>query len=276
MSDPTIEPAAEARIESDEPQVHDSTIRAEPSQASISDPTPSGEPVTEVFKAPPRASRGLRLSARSVIIIVTVAVVLGVGPYFLAVTLSGPGARAGSIVPSIPGGTASRLPTAGPTGGPMPGAPLSLRSSLPTAKATASPAPRPIQPSAPALVKAWDAGAGGKALTAVTTQAGDVQMARSTGDYSEMMLSCEALTSDVQHALAASAIPDLAMQRMYTSALTVLKTSAADCSAAITQSSVGVEDTVTHVNQPEITLSMAKLKAGLTDLYIATEMMRQQ
>ena len=133
-----------------------------------------------------------------------------------------------------------------------------------------------MRPSDPRLIKSWKAGPGGKALNRVTTQAADVQMAQATGQYTEMPQYCGALTGAVQSALAAPAIPDSGMQAKYGAALTAFKSAARNCTTAITVSLEGIEDTVTHVNHAEINLSMSELKTGLTDLYIATEMLRTQ
>ena len=77
-------------------------------------------------------------------------------------------------------------------------------------------------------------------------------MAHSSGQYPEMLQSCRALASAVQAAQAAPVIPDSAMQTKYEASLLSFKAAAADCTAAITQSSEGVEDTVTNVDQAEI------------------------
>jgi len=54
------------------------------------------------------------------------------------------------------------------------------------------------------------------------------------------------------------------------------KAAAADCTAAITQSSESVEDTVTNVDQAEISQSISELSVGVADLYVATETLREQ
>lgn len=176
---------------------------------------------------------------------------------------------------------ASPLPTSGPTSGPMPGAPVSLQSALaatPTAHAqgTGAPGAVPIEPNKPMLVKTWNDGPGGKALATVTTQSGDALMAYSAKQYVDMLQYCGALTSALQNAVAAPAIPDAAMQAKYATSLTAFKAGAADCTAAITQSPNGVEDTVTHVDQTTIAKSHSELSEGEADLYVATETLRQQ
>ena len=223
---------------------------------------------------PEGRNRRSYVSARNVTIIALAAIFVGVGPYVLIAALSSNQQVAkGAVLPV----TASRQPTAGPTGGPMPGAPVSLQTSFTRRPATtAQPGPKPMRPSDPRLIKSWKAGPGGKTLNRVTAQAANVQMAQATGQYTEMPQYCGALTSAVQGALAAPAIPDSGMGTKYSAALTALKTAASDCTTAITVSVEDIEDTVTHVNNAEINRSMSELKTGLTDLYIATEMLRTQ
>jgi hypothetical protein len=154
---------------------------------------------------------------------------------------------------------------------------MSLQKSFADARRAtqAPPGPEPITPSDSALVKSWNAEAGGTALAAITVQAGSVMMAQSTREYSEMRQACGSLASAVQSAQAAPAIPDSAMEAKYTAALTAFKAGAAECSAAIAQSLEGVEDTVTTVNHAELNQSVTELETGLTDLYVATETLRK-
>ena len=57
--------------------------------------------------------------------------------------------------------------------------------------------------------------------------------------YAPMRLACVQLASDISTAQAGPPIPDAAMQRLYTRALTGLSRAAADCRAAITMEGDG-------------------------------------
>jgi hypothetical protein len=164
--------------------------------------------------------------------------------------------------------------------GPMPGAPTQK----PTPSAPPSGGPRPssrprptaLRPSSPARVKTWNSGAGGKALASVTALSSNVLLANSTGQYTVMLLDCKALNIAVRKAFRAPLIPDLAMQVQYTAALGLFKQAVSGCRVAIQQVPDGVEDTVTHVNQTVMDLVATELSTGVSDLFAATEMLRQQ
>jgi hypothetical protein len=135
--------------------------------------------------------------------------------------------------------------------------------------------PRPLKPSDPALIKSWNAGSGGTALAQVTTQSGNVLMARNAGQYPEMLRYCNALADAVQSAEGVSPIPDSAMQEIYVTSLNSFKQGASDCTAAITQHAEGIEDTVTNVNHTVLSQAVAEFDLGVRDLYIATDAMRK-
>lgn len=113
-------------------------------------------------------------------------------------------------------------------------------------------------------------------MTQVTTTAGTVLMAHGSGQYPQMLQACKALASAVTAATALAPIPDAAMERAYVKSLTAFRSGTADCEAGITQHEEGVEDTVTQVNQATIDRAMKQFSAGMTDLYIATEYLRQK
>ena len=169
------------------------------------------------------------------------------------------------------GGTATGGQSARP--GPLPGAPdAGVKGG---SKSAAQNGPKPLKPTDLAQVKAWEADSGGKALTQVTAQSGNVLMSHAGGQYPEMLQYCNALTTAVQTAEADSPIPDNAMQKMYAKSLTAFKAGAADCVAGITQHPEGVEDTVTNVNHADINKAVSELSLGINDLYIATEVLRK-
>jgi hypothetical protein len=66
------------------------------------------------------------------------------------------------------------------------------------------------------------------------------------------------------------------MQREYTAALSSFRQGAADCVAGIVQHIHGPEDTVTNVNKAQVGQAVSAISAGLTDLYVATEVLRKQ
>jgi hypothetical protein len=137
-----------------------------------------------------------------------------------------------------------------------------------------STAPKPLRPHDPAKVNSWNAGSGGAALARVTTQAGTVLMAHGARQYPEMRAACIALASAVKVAAGAPAIPDKAMQGMYERSLNAFETGAARCQAGITQHPEGVEDTVTDVNSAALKSAVTSIGTGMTQLYIATDMLR--
>jgi hypothetical protein len=210
----------------------------------------------------------------------------------LGITLLVIGATAYLAVPAWSGTSAESpgpraLPAANPSAtstlpGPMPGAPTRL----PTAPATPTPSvgphhyvqvtPTALRPSNPGLARTWRSGKGGKALAAVTTLADNTLLAQQTDQYAIMLLDCESLKPAVRQAIRATLIPDRAMQGKYATALLSLKLAAAGCLAGIQQVPDGVEDTVTHVNQTVMAVVATELSSGVSDLFTATENLRQQ
>lgn len=166
--------------------------------------------------------------------------------------------------------------------GPMPGAPTQR----PTTPATSMPSvgphvfpqvmPTALRPSNTTLARTWNSGRGGKALAAVTALADNALLAQQTDQYTIMLLDCEALNTALPNALQAGLIPDTAMQAKYATALGSFKLAAASCVAGIRQVPDGVEDTVTDVNQTLIDQAASELSSGVSDLFAATEVLRQQ
>jgi hypothetical protein len=143
---------------------------------------------------------------------------------------------------------------------PAPVAPVALPST------GAIPMPYGAQPQ----VQTWKAGRGGKALGAVTSQAGAVAQASGQKQYVEMRQACSALATSVASAQTAPAIPAAAMQAKYQQALSELATAAAQCQAGISEQPDGDEYVATTQNPADLKASAAALAAGSNDLYQAT------
>jgi hypothetical protein len=101
-------------------------------------------------------------------------------------------------------------------------------------------------------------------------------MAHGTRQYPQMLQACKALSGSVQSAEALPPIPDGAMQQLYTKSLAAFDSGIAACVHGITQRSESVEDTVTNVNQTYVKQAVKQFNAGMTDLYLATEVLRKQ
>lgn len=209
-----------------------------------------------------------------------IALLVAGGTTYLAVPAwSGTSAEASGarVVPAIarPSAT-STLP------GPMPGAPTQSPTPSPSPTPSIGPhhyvqaTPTALRPSNPLLAKLWNSGQGGKALATVTALADNTLLAQSTGQYAIMLPDCKALKAAVRHALRTALIPDIAMQAKYATALLSLKLAAVGCVAGIQQVPDGVEDTVTHVNQTVMDVVAAELSSAVSDLFVATESLRQQ
>jgi hypothetical protein len=130
----------------------------------------------------------------------------------------------------------------------------------------ALPLPKDLQ----AQVRAWDAGRGGAALAAVSTQVGDVTQASGLREYVAMRAACSRLATSVATAQASPPIPDAAMQTAYATALTKLARGARECRAAISQQPDGDEYIVTTENPAKLRASAAALASGSHDLFRAT------
>jgi hypothetical protein len=248
----------------------------------MSESSPQENPAkSRRIPVPTRRTGLLAVSALCVIIAGTV----------YAVTSGSPGGHPAAVAPSdigAPGKVAATVP------GPLPGAPSTQAGQGSTgtagrgtagtgtgsagtdsAKDTAT-GPKPLHPGNASLVASWNKGTGGTALSAVTLASGSVMMSHSASLYPEMLQSCHSLATAVRQASAASPIPDGAMQREYTAALSSFRQGAADCVAGIVQHIDGPEDTVTNVNKAQVGQAVSAISAGLTDLYVATEVLRKQ
>jgi hypothetical protein len=120
----------------------------------------------------------------------------------------------------------------------------------------------------------WSAGLSGAALSAVTTQLGDLSQVAGTGLYSQLRLECASLGSGVQAARSAPPIPDEVMQRSYANVLARLSVTAADCQNAISVHQQGDEGQRIELNKVLFTRSLAQFAAESRELYTATAEIR--
>jgi hypothetical protein len=120
----------------------------------------------------------------------------------------------------------------------------------------------------------WNAGSGGAALSAVSTQLANAMQAAGVGLYPVARQGCSALRSSVQAAQAAPPIPYTAMQRPYAGVLARLSSAAEDCRNAISVRPDGDEGTKTSLNKTLLSHSLSELAAGSQALYTATARIR--
>lgn len=144
-----------------------------------------------------------------------------------------------------------------------------------TTPATTRVVPEPVgpvalKPGSTSQVAAWNAGPGGTTLAAITARLGTVLMAHDARRYVQMRQECAGLAAEVRSAGAESAIPDSAMEKLYSKALASLAAGAANCQAAVSSRQQGDEDLITKANPALLATAMSELTAGTRDLYIAT------
>jgi hypothetical protein len=113
-------------------------------------------------------------------------------------------------------------------------------------------------------------------LTTVTRQSANVLMANAASQYPDMLQYCNALGEAAGNAEQAMPIPDRAMQARYAAALRSFRHAARDCTAGIHPVLNGDEDTEYDVHQTDLKLAITELRAGESQLYTATEMLRRQ
>lgn len=116
----------------------------------------------------------------------------------------------------------------------------------------------------------WQSGAGGRNLTAVSSQLGNALQAGGIKQYTTMRNACSQLGSSVATAAAGPQIPNAAMQELYAKALTELAKGATDCRAAISIKPSGDETNETNVDTTKLHQSTSELSAGATDIFRAT------
>ena len=256
-----------------QPVPADASADASPDPAPPTDVADS-DPVRQGAQAPPRITR-FRASPRGLAVGALALAGIAVGIYFAA--SSSPGGntadgRNGSVA-STSQATSSPVPGASPLAEGTPGSPAVAPSNSPSLVPAG---PKPLRPSNPARVKSWNAGKGGTVLAQITTTIGTVLMAHGTGQYPQMLQACGTLSGIVQSAEALPPIPDVAMEKTYVQSLAAFKAGIAECRAGITQHFSGVEDVVTTVDQGTIRQAISHFDTGMTDLYIATQALRQQ
>lgn len=121
-----------------------------------------------------------------------------------------------------------------------------------------------------AVVLQWYAGPGGKALTGITNDYGGIMAAESAHQYNALKASCVQLAAEVQSARAAPAIPDAAMQRLYSSGLAELVKGTINCRAAISTSVSGDESVETHQRPRVLQQAISDFSSAGTDIFRAT------
>jgi hypothetical protein len=119
-------------------------------------------------------------------------------------------------------------------------------------------------------VTSWHSGAGGRELTAVSSWLGQALQATGVKQYSSAKYSCTQLASNVVTAQAGPAIPDSAMQALYSKALTELAKGAAGCRSAISSKPSGDETASTSVDTAMFHQALSELSVGATDIFRAT------
>lgn len=294
MSEPSASDAAAGEPAAEKPAVSEQTV-AEPEVATSAEETALDVPVDP--EAAGRVRKPLRQvprPSRSVAVLTLAVVGISIGVY-LAASSSPTGQKATgdvsrNVVSTSSAGesTAARV-GAGAVPGRTPGASTAAHGNTPGARTAAhgnsAPAsshgqsadtPKPLKPPSPVRVRAWNKGPAGAALSQVTSHASTVLMAHGVGQYPQMLQACRALSASVQAAEALPPIPDAAMQQLYTKSLAAFSSGTAKCLVGISQRPEGDEDTVTQVNQVVIHQALNLFSVGMSDLYVATEVLRKQ
>ena len=111
-------------------------------------------------------------------------------------------------------------------------------------------------------------------MSAVTTELGTAAQTAAVKLYPDTRQACGRLGSGVETALAASPIPDAAIQRAYATSLATLARAAKDCRGAISVHQEGDEDQAIHVDRGLLNRALAELAAGSKALYTATAQIR--
>ena len=116
----------------------------------------------------------------------------------------------------------------------------------------------------------WASGPGGKDLAAVSARYGNALQAAGIRQYSAMRYACIQLARSVPVAQNGPQIPDIAMQKLYATALGELARGAADCQSAISSEPAGDETMQTRENLALLHRSLSELTAGARDTFRAT------
>jgi hypothetical protein len=112
-------------------------------------------------------------------------------------------------------------------------------------------------------VAAWNSGPGGSALKTLSSQAGAAATGRN--QYGRLRSACWRLAVGVAAALAAPAIPDAAMQKLYQKALSALASAARRCRAA-TSEQPGSHDVVTTEGANALTAVESAIASAYREL----------
>ena len=231
----------------------------EPSQPPPDEHPPDKHP-PDVQLTGPKAKTNMRIAWLSVI------VVLGASIAAAAVAMAGGSHSASDLGRQHPG-VKSQGTTAG---GSAAASPASVEP-VSAARVAASGGALPLPTNGREAVVGWMTGRGGKELTVVTQEFGNVLQAGAVRQYSQMRYGCIQLTASVAAAQSGPSIPDASMQGMYSEALSKLAKGASDCRQAISESPDGDESILTHQNTQLLDRSKSDLAAGADDIYKATE-----
>jgi hypothetical protein len=249
----------------------------QPEAPEASQPPPDDSQPTAAQPSPSGTHFWLRIALPLAVLLIAV-----VATVYMAAGGTSHSATSGTSL-AVPGTSASHAPGTPPAGhgngatgsgsGQAGGAPAGggqasgLTGSAAHTKlgSTALPLPKKLQ----AAVARWDAGRGGAALAAISSQFGTALQAADVKQYVPMRIACVKLAGKVATAQAGPAIPDAAMQKQYAKALADFAQGADDCKAAISERS-GDETIVTKVNPAQLHRSLSLIGAGATDLWRAT------
>lgn len=140
----------------------------------------------------------------------------------------------------------------------------------PVALPSTGAAPLPLPATEQPQLTSWEAGAGGVALRAISTEASTAAQAGGLKEYTAMRAACTKLASSVRAARAAPPIPDTAMQQAYSAALSRMGQAAAECQAAISEKTDGDEYIATTENKSALHAAQTALASAARELFRAT------
>lgn len=230
------------------------------------------EPLDDTRQLAGRSRRSRHRRARLWIGLSVIAVV-GLAGALISVAVGGThqDASSGSSLPGATSGTTNSAPgTTNSTGGTVPkGTSTAKGKVISAAKLAENGGAISLPTSMQSQVASWQSGPGGRDLAAVSSKLGAALQAGGIRQYAQMKYACGQLASSVATAEAGPQIPDAAMQKLYTKALTELTKGAADCQTAISVKPQD-ESVETHVDAAMLNLSTSELSAGATDVFRST------
>jgi hypothetical protein len=127
-----------------------------------------------------------------------------------------------------------------------------------------------LPPALAAVLREWNAGRGGAALTEVSVDLNDAIQAAGSKRFVQMRPACSSLAAAISTAKAAPPIPDASLQKGYVEALVTLRSAAAVCLDGIDEHAYGDDGVETHENPALVGQSVTELTTGATDLYPVT------